>query len=74
MENYSKELITLLDSGKVLLSEISSSIKKESCISVDMWNRYAVSYLIWLNTDWSSDMDRAMFKPNKPGYEFANNY
>lgn len=38
------------------------------------WERYHKAYNSWLNTDYGSDMARAMSKPNAPNQKYSNNH
>lgn len=39
----------------------------------EQWEEYCNDLEKWARTDFSSELERDIRKPNKPGYEFANN-
>jgi len=40
---------------------------------LEKWKEYERQMKVWRETKYESDMDKAMSKPNKPGYFRANN-
>jgi len=40
---------------------------------LEKWEEYERQMEVWRETKYESDMDKAMSKPNKPGYFRANN-
>ena len=40
---------------------------------LEQWDQYERQMEVWKNTKYESNMEKAMSKPNKPGYFIANN-
>ena len=68
-----RDLESGVAAGEITYSRMVEIINVLASGKVDEWKRYSEDYEKWVNTDFASDMDRAMARPNKPGYFRANN-